>query len=119
MDAYGASLRTSIVYGWPAPGRRNFVPALVERLQRGETWRGGTDVMRSPVYVEHLVDGIARLVADFRPGIHHVAGRDWVSMYDFARAVAAEFSLDPALVLPAEGDPGSPDRLGLDMRDDH
>ena len=41
LDAYGASLRTSIVYGWPWPGRRNFVPALVERLRRGEAYHGG------------------------------------------------------------------------------
>ena len=114
LDAYGASLRTSIVYGWPAPGRRNFVPMLVERLRRGEAYHGGTGVMRSPVYVEHLVDGVARLVEDFHPGIHHVAGRDWVSMYDFARAVAAEFGLDQGLVLPAEGATDNPDRLGLD-----
>ena len=69
--------------------------------------------MRSPVYVEHLVDGIARLVENFHPGIHHVAGSDWVSMYDFARAVAAEFGLDAGLIVPAEGDGNVPDRLGL------
>ena len=114
LGACGASLRTSIVYGWPAPGRRNFVLALVERLHRGESYHGGTEVMRSPVYVEHLVEGIGRLVEEFQPGIHHVAGRDWVSMYDFALAVAGEFGLDPGLVMPAEGDPVSPDRLGLD-----
>ena len=117
LGGLGAVLRTSIVYGWPAPGRRNFVPALVERLQRGETWHGGAGVMRSPVYVEHLVEGIARLVEEFQPGIHHVAGRDCVSMHDFALAVADEFGLDQGLVLPGESDPGNsgnPDRLGLD-----
>ena len=114
LGAYGATLRTSIVYGWPTPGRRNFVPSLVERLERGETCRAGTDVMRSPVYVEHLVGGIARLVQDFHPGIHHVAGSDWVSMYDFAGAVAREFGLDQGLVAPEAGDPDHPDRLGLD-----
>ena len=116
LGAYGASLRTSIVYGWPIPGRRNFVPSLVERLQRGEAYHAGVEVMRSPIYVEHLVDGITRLAEDFRPGIHHVAGSDWVSMFDFARAVAAEFGLDPGLVLPDEGDGNVPDRLGLDCQ---
>ena len=114
LGAYGASLRTSIVYGWPILGRRNFVPSLVERLQQGEAYRAGVEVMRSPVYVEHLADGIARLVEDFQPGIHHVAGRDWVSMYDFARAVAGEFGLDAGLVAPAGGDSNISDRLGLD-----
>ncbi len=105
-------LRTSIVYGWPAPGRRNFVPMLVERLRNGEPYSGGTNVHRSPVYVEHLVDGIERLVETEDTGVHHVAGSDWVTMYEFAVAVAAKFGLDTSLVIP--GTEPMDDRLGLD-----
>ena len=108
-------LRTSIVYGWPAPGRRNFVPWLVERLAGGQPYHGPRDVLRTPVYVEHLVDGLARLVEGDFPGIHHIAGRDLVSMYDFALRVADGFNLDRQLVVPADPDEGRPpDRLGLD-----
>ena len=113
-------LRTSIVYGWPAPGKRNFVPGLVQRLSSGETYQGPTDVYRTPVYVEHLTAAIARLVEEDFPGIHHVAGSDWVSMYQFASAVAEVFHLDPQLVVlaasPSERSqlPGTPDMLGLD-----
>ena len=78
------TVRTSIVYGWPAPGRRNFVPWLVERLRAGQTYEGSTEVLRTPVYVGHLVDGIARLAEGDQQGIQHIAGSDWVSMYDFA-----------------------------------
>ena len=105
-------LRTSIVYGWPAPGRRNFVPMLVERLRGGEPYHGPTNVYRSPVYVEHLVDGIERLVETEDTGIHHVAGSDWVAMYEFAVAVAVKFGLDTSLVMPGT-DPVD-DRMGLD-----
>ena len=113
-------LRTSIVYGWPAPGKRNFVPGLVQRLSSGETYQGPTDVYRTPVYVETLTGAIARLVEEDFPGIHHVAGSDWVSMYQFAAAVAEAFQLDPQLVVPAASPPersqlpGTPDMLGLD-----
>jgi len=110
----GSVVRTSIVYGWPAPGRRNYVPSLVERLRGGETCAGSTHVMRSPVYVERLVEGIARLVLDHHPGIHHIAGSDWVSMYEFAARVAAAFGLDSGLVAPSSEAPIKPDRLGLD-----
>ena len=105
-------LRTSIVYGWPAPGRRNFVPWLVERLRNGEAYHAPTNVHRSPVYVEHLVDGIERLVETKDTRVHHVAGRDWVTMYEFAVAVAEKFGLDTSLVVPVT-DPMD-DRLGLD-----
>ena len=114
LSSYWSILRTSIVYGWPAPGGRNFVPWLIDRLHRGEAYVGSTQVMRTPVYMEHLVDGIVRLVEDFYPGVHHMAGRDWVSMYDFASAVAREFGLDESLVTASDELPGSPDRLGLD-----
>ena len=110
----GSILRTSLVYGWPAPGRRNFVPALIERLQKGETYNGSTQVMRTPVYVERLVEGMAALVENYHPGIHHVAGRDWVSMYDLAKATADAFELDSSLVIPDNVPLPSPDRLGLD-----
>ena len=122
-------VRTSIVYGWPAPGRRNFVPWLVERLRSGQTYQSSTAVLRTPVYIGHLVDGIARLVEGDYPGIHHVADRDWVSMYVFARAVAQCFSLEQALVVAASptptgslgaqaqgtaGESANSDMLGLD-----
>ena len=114
LSSCGSILRTSIVYGWPAPGGRNFVPRLINRLEKDETYAGATQVMRTPVYVEHLVDGIIKLVDEFHPGIHHMAGRDWVSMYDFALAVARKFGLDDGLVTASDELPGSPDRLGLD-----
>ena len=95
-------LRTSIVYGWPAPGQRNFVPWLIESLQSGHPYQGSTDVYRTPIFVGHLTDGIAALVEGDYPGIHHVAGRDWVSMYDFATAIADAFDLDRKLVVPVE-----------------
>ena len=122
-------LRTSIVYGWPGPGKRNFAPWLIERLRNGQPYRGPTDVHRTPIYVEHLVDGIEKLVEGNYSGIHHVAGRDLVSMYDFARTIAEVFHLDDGLVVPVDlatgGLPGTnaresvarssiPDLLGLD-----
>ena len=65
------------------------------------------------MYVEHLAEGIAKLVEDDYPGIHHIAGSDWVSMYDFAIALAGGFGMDRGLVIPS-GDSGSGERLGLD-----
>ena len=107
-------LRTSIVYGWPHPGKRNFVPWLIERLRSGQPYHAPTDVYRTPVYVEHLVDGIVRLVEGDHQGIHHVAGKDWVSMYDFALAIADAFRLDRGLVVPDADDSRPADMLGLD-----
>ena len=109
-----AILRTSIVYGWPAAGKRNFVPWLIGRLRGGQQYPGSREVLRTPVYVEHLADGIATLVETPHPGVHHVAGSDWVSMYDFALAVADGFGLNKSLVVPAPEEHAASERLGLD-----
>ena len=107
-------LRTSIVYGWPHPGKRNFAPWLIGRLRSSQPYHAPTDVYRTPVYVGHLVDGIAGLAEGVHQGIHHVAGRDWVSMYDFGVAIADAFGLDSRLVVP-DADVSRPaDMLGLD-----
>lgn len=120
-------LRTSIVYGWPEPGQRNFGSWLLETLQNGNTYRARTDAYRTPAYVEHLIEGIATLAAGDDRGIFHLAGRDWVSMYEFARAIARQFDLDTNLIVPtgteARRTPaacseqrehrGEPDLLGL------
>ena len=47
-------------------------------------------------------------------GIHHVAGRDWVSMYDFGVAIADAFDLDRRLVIQDADDSRPADMLGLD-----
>ena len=108
-------LRTSIVYGWPEPGQRNFAPWLIESLRDGRVYNAPTDVYRTPILVDHLCEGIARLVAGDHHGIYHVAGRDWVSMYDFASAIARAFRLEAGLVTPVEqATPAGSDLLGLD-----
>lgn len=122
--AFWSVVRTSIVYGWPHPGKRNFAQWLIETLRSGRPCHAPTDVLRTPVYVEHLVDGITRMVGLDCPGILHIAGRDWVSMYDFATAIANAFDLDANLVQPIAPDAQAragastrPDRLGLDCRE--
>ena len=129
LASHWSILRTSIVYGWPAPGKRNFAPWLIQRLRSGQPYHGPTGVYRTPIYVEDLTDGIAKVVEGDFQGIHHVAGRDWVSMYDFAIAVARAFNLDEELVIPVPSlasapaetgsprntaQPGNGDLLGLD-----
>ena len=114
-------LRTSIVYGWPEPGRRNFAPQLIASLREGVSYHAPTHHYRTPVYVEHLVEAIEELSTGDHQGIFHVAGRDWVSMYEFASAIAREFGLDPSLVVPpyAAGDAaGSEARFPADATAD-
>ena len=63
-------------------------------------------------------------MANYHPGISHLAGKDWMNMYQFARAVAGVFDMDSSLVnpgpvsadLPLETAP--PDELEQGLRPD-
>ena len=101
-------VRTSVVYGWPLIGRQNLAAMIIDRLKNNETYNGDTNTYRTPIYVEHLTEGIMRLVADYHPGICHLAGADWMNMYRFAGAVAEVFELDSSLVIPVQALAGVP-----------
>ena len=100
--------RTSLVYGWPLTGRQNLATAIVNRLKNGETYEGDTGTYRTPIYVEHLTEGIMQLVSNYHPGTFHLAGTDWMNMYQFGRAVAEVFDLDSSLVNPVQVSAGLP-----------
>ena len=87
-------VRTSLVYGWPITGRQNLATVIIDRLKNGESYEGDTGTYRTPIYVEHLTEGIMQLVANYHPGTFHFAGTDWMNMYQFGRAVAEVFDLD-------------------------
>ena len=114
-------VRTSLVYGWPPSGRQNLVTAIIDRLENGDQFYADKNSYRTPIYVEHLTGGIMQLVTGDYQGVCHLAGADWLNMYQFAGAVAQVFHLDCSLVVPAPATfpsgtnevPG-PDMLGLD-----
>jgi dTDP-4-dehydrorhamnose reductase len=113
-------LRTSLVYGWPmAANRSNLVTRLLDSLRSGRPFYGYTDMYRSPVYVEDVVEGIIKLAQGDYPGVHHVAGPEWMNIGEFARTVAEVFDLNQDVLMltptpPEEVDSPRPRRLGLD-----
>ncbi len=95
-------VRTSLVYGWPLSGRRNIATVVADLLKNGKTYIGDPGTYRTPIYVEHLTEGIIKLVANDHIGIFHIAGTDPMNMYEFGCAVAEAFDLDISLVQAAQ-----------------
>lgn len=91
-------VRTSLVFGWPITGRRNVATVVVDRLKARETYEGDTNTYRTPIYVEHLTEGITQLVKNYHPGTFHIAGTDLMNMYQFGISVAEAFNLNGGLV---------------------
>jgi dTDP-4-dehydrorhamnose reductase len=91
------------MYGWHLPqGRANPVTWLIGRLKRGEPTNLVTDVHENPLWSHHCAEAIWRAIRLEKTGTFHVAGKDIVNRYEFAKLVAAVFELDASLLHPVD-----------------
>ncbi|MEW6566782.1 MAG: SDR family oxidoreductase [Chloroflexota bacterium] len=93
-------VRTNI-YGWNALPKRSLAEWFLERLEQGQRTPGFTDVWVTPILVSDLARLILSMIVGGLRGLYHVAGAECVSKYDFGRAVAQVFGLEPGLIYPA------------------
>jgi dTDP-4-dehydrorhamnose reductase len=75
-------------------GRPNPVTWVIDSLERGDLIRVVDDVFENPLYNVSAGAAIWKIVERETTGVVHLAGRDVVSRYEFARMVAARFGLD-------------------------
>ncbi len=118
-----AVARTALVFGLPGSvgadgtaGRSNVVLWLLDRLGRGEPTPVVTDQWRTPSYAPDVADGLERIVRFSKTGVFHLAGREYLSVYDLALRVARVFGHDPSCLVPTEGfrqTASRPPRTGL------
>jgi dTDP-4-dehydrorhamnose reductase len=103
-------IRTTLGFGAGENVRRgNFVSWLVARLAAGETTAIPEDQVRTPTYVPDLADGIARATLLNKSGVYHIAGRELMTVLEFARIVARHFDFDEDLLEPITTDVLHPD----------
>lgn len=99
-----AIARTVLVYGTGQNlGRSNFVLWVIDKLSSGESIHVVTDQWRTPTYAPDLAAGIERIARYGKSGIFHISGREYVSVYEFAKIIAEVFELDGALIHPTDG----------------
>jgi dTDP-4-dehydrorhamnose reductase len=101
-----ASLKTTIIrpvfmYG---PVWENLRPSFIQwvavKLQNGEPIKVVTDQARTPTYIGDLCWGIQKIINNQVPGTFHLAGKDILSPYDMAVAVAKHLNLPLGLIEP-------------------
>ena len=93
-------LRMVLVYGKPFLNRQNILTNTALALQKGDRLKIFTDQHRTPTYVEDLVTAITSIIEKKEAGIFHVSGKDVLSPYEMAIAVARHLHLDERLVTP-------------------
>lgn len=95
--------RTVLVYGTGDKlSRSNFALWVLEKLSNGESINVVTDQYRSPTYAPDLAAGIERIARYGKDGIFHLSGREFISVFEFARVIAEVFDLDTSLLQPTD-----------------
>jgi dTDP-4-dehydrorhamnose reductase len=87
-------VRTVLVYGDPRSGRQNILTMVASALKKGEPVRIFDDQLRTPTYVEDLAKAIKTIADRKHTGIYHVSGKDVLTPYGMAVAVARHLALD-------------------------
>ena len=100
FDCDWAIARTVLVYGKPPEGKSNLLTVVEDKLRKGEIYNVFTDQIRTPTYVEDLVDGIIRIMERKAKGIFHLSGKDVLSPYEMAVQAAKYLGLDSSLINP-------------------
>lgn len=88
------------IYGWNAQNKLSLAEWVLTNLEQGKRISGFTDVLFTPILVNHLVAVLLEMLQQDLSGIYHVSGSEKISKFEFARRVAATFELDPGLISP-------------------
>ena len=96
-----AIVRPILMYGWPYQGERdNPVVWWVRSLKNGKPIKVVDNVFNKPLPAWSCAEVIWEIIRQNRTGIYHVAGKDHLSLYQFALQVAEVFDLDAKLITP-------------------
>lgn len=94
-------VRPILMYGWPLEGgRENAVTRWLKQLNKGKEVKAAEDIVSMPLWVGDCARTVWKGLLQQKRGIVHVAGRDRVTMAEFAREVCRFFGHDERLVLP-------------------
>ncbi|RYY40719.1 MAG: SDR family oxidoreductase [Chitinophagaceae bacterium] len=93
-------VRTVLVYGAPRAGRGNLLTMVADALAEGKSLRIFSDQLRTPTYVEDLVDALVKITLEHRAGTWHVSGADARTPFEMAVATARLLGLDETLIAP-------------------
>lgn len=86
-------VRTSWLFGVHGP---NFVEAIRNQIRKGvPSLRVVNDQRGRPTYTPHLARAIVRLASQTARGVVHYADAEECTWYDFARAIAPGFPIQP------------------------
>ena len=104
-----AIIRVSLTFGLRRHWKQfhNFALRVLDRFNQGDgTLLAATNLFNTPIEVTAASGAISQIALMRDTGIFHVASRDRLSRYEFARCVAQVFGFPISRVLPREDTSG-------------
>lgn len=93
-------IRTMILFGIAKNVKENFALWVYKNLSDSKPINVVTDQFGNPTLVDDLALAVLRIVEYDKNGLYHIAGKDILSRYQFAIAIADKFKLDKKLIKP-------------------
>lgn len=94
----GLVVRLSLLFGPSRSGNPSYLDQTIAALRRGESAWFFEDEFRTPLDLATAAGALVRLLESGATGLVHLAGRERLSRFEFARRAAVALGLDPALV---------------------
>lgn len=100
-----AIMRPVFIYGAVWEGLRGgFIQWVKQSLEQGKPVKVVNDQLRTPTYVKDICQGLEAIARLKRNGIYHLAGKEVLTPYQMAVAVAEAAQLDSTLITPVTAD---------------
>jgi len=97
-------IRTCVLYGYGIQVKKNFFLWVYENLKSNKKINVVTDQYNNPTLAEDLAKGTRLVVENSAMGVYHMAGKKYLSRYEFAREIAEAFNLNSELIIPITTD---------------
>ncbi len=112
--------RTCALVGAPNQGQTNLINYFYESLESGKEINAPADLRANPIWVNDLSELLLEAVERRIQGVAHLAGKDYLSRYEFACIFAEVFEFNIDLVIPVSSEnqdrPATrPSYAGLDI----
>ncbi len=94
-------LRIVLVYGKAIGSQKsNFVLWVKDTLSKRKSIQAVHDHYRMPTWVDDIAETVEVLITSPVKGIFHIVGETYLSVFDFAKEIAAFWTLDEDLIQP-------------------
>ncbi len=78
--------------------KKDFVKAIIDRLQNGDSVKGVVDHIFCPTFIDDMALAFDKLIENNAAGIYHMVGSEALTPYDAAHKIADVFGFDKSLI---------------------